>query len=282
MKIFDKVAIIGVGLIGGSIGLAIKKKKIAKVIVGASRTNKTLNLALKLKAVDKTTQIVSEAVKDADLVILCQPIEAIIDSLPKIAKFLKQGAIVTDAGSCKEGIVKSAERVLPQNVFFVGSHPLAGSEKKGIDFASDKLFANSLCILTPTSHTNKKALKIIQSFWQRLGAKTLILKPPVHDEKIAFVSHLPHILAFNLINSIPPAHLKFASTGLKDTTRIAASDPVIWKDICLSNSKQILKAISKFEIALSNLKRQISRKNSAGLLSEFSKAQKIRFLLNAN
>lgn len=281
MKRFDKVAIIGTGLIGGSIGLAIKKQKIANLVVGVSRTNKTLKNALRIKAIDQARRNINAAVKGADLVILCQPVEAIIDSLPKISRSLKAGAIVTDVGSCKEKIVKAAEKFLAKNVFFVGSHPLAGSEKKGNNFASGKLFEKSLCILTPTSKTNKKALNIIQKFWHKLGARTKILKPAAHDNIVAFISHLPHMLSFSLINTIPRAYLKLSSSGLKDTTRIASSDPAIWRDICLSNSARILSAIAKFENDLSKLKRQIKRKDAKGLKETFSQAQKIRNNLNA-
>ncbi len=280
MKKFNKVAIIGVGLIGGSIGLAIKKRKIAKVIIGVSRKRKTLNDGLRLKAIDCATHDIGKAVKDADLVILCQPIEAIVASLPRISKLLKPGTIITDAGSCKEEIVKTAQKHLPGSVFFVGSHPLAGSEKKGVNFASHKMFNHSLCILTPTSRTDKNALKTIREFWHKLGARTIILKPLVHDNIVAFISHLPHILAFSLISSIPEAFLKFSSTGLKDATRIALSDPEIWKDICLSNSREILKSINRFEAVLRDIKRQISKKDSKGLLKTFSQAQKKRNILN--
>ncbi len=281
MKVFNKVAIIGVGLIGGSIGLAIKNKKLAKLVVGVARKEKTLKDALRLKAADKVTRNIQKAVKDADLVILCQPVEAIISSLPKISRFLKAGAIITDVGSSKEKIVESAERFLSREVFFVGSHPLAGSEKKGINFASAQIFKHSICVLTPTPRTNYEALKVIRELWQKIGAKTFTLKPSLHDSIVAFVSHLPHVLAFSLINSIPSAYLKFSSSGLKDTTRIASSDAEIWKDICLSNSAQILKSINQFEAALKKLKRQISLKDAPGIKRSFARAQKIRNNLNA-
>ncbi len=276
MKIFKKVAIIGVGLIGGSIGLALKKKKLAKEIIGVARKRKTLNCALRIKAIDKATRNIKEAVKDADLVILCQPIESIIDSLPKIAKLLKPGTIVIDVGSCKSEIVKSAQKHLPKNICFVGSHPLAGSEKKGVNFACEKIFKDSICVLTPTRSTDRKALKTIIEFWHKLGAKTSVLKPSIHDSIVAFISHLPHMIAFSLIDSIPAAYLKFSSTGLKDTTRIASSDPIIWRDICLSNSQDILKSLNKFEATLNNLKRQIQKKDRACLKSTFLRSQKKR------
>lgn len=281
MKNFDRVAIIGVGLIGGSIGLALKKKRLSKEVIGVARKNKTLKDALGLKAIDKATRNIKSAVKDADLVILCQPIQAIIDSFPKILPFLKTGAIVTDVGSSKMEIVKAAHKILPRGVFFVGGHPLAGSEKRGINFASAKMFDNSICILTPTSTTHKKALKVIQEFWTGLGAKTVILKPDIHDKVVAFISHLPHLVAFSLINSIPSSYLKFSSMGLKDTTRIASSDAVLWRDICLSNSPQILKAIDAFEAVLRDFKRRILNKDLSGLNKKFSNAQKKRNNLNA-
>ncbi|MDP2940207.1 MAG: prephenate dehydrogenase/arogenate dehydrogenase family protein [Candidatus Omnitrophota bacterium] len=279
MKIFNRVAIIGVGLIGGSIGLAIKKKKLAGEVIGVARKNKTLKDALRLKAIDWATHNIVDAVKDADLVILCQPVKAIIASFTKISKFLKPGAIVTDVGSSKQEIVSRAEDFLKDNIYFVGVHPLAGSEKKGVNFANSELFLKSMCILTPTMQTNKTALKKIKKFWRSLGAKTFVLKPDVHDRIIAFISHLPHILIFSLINSIPASYLRFSSTGLKDATRIASSDAVVWKDICLSNSKEILKAIETFEATLRNLKRQILKKDAHGLKRKFINAQKKRKIL---
>lgn len=282
MKVFNKVAIIGVGLIGGSIGLALKKKRLAKKIIGVARKSKTFKDALRLKAIDQATRDISKAVKGADLVILCQPVEAIIASLPKIAKLLKPGTIVIDVGSSKSEIVKKAQKHLPRNVFFVGCHPLAGSEKKGIGFASSKLFDKTLCILTPTPATNKKALKAVENLWHKLGAKTCFLKPIVHDDILAFISHLPHVVAFSLINSIPAQYLKFSAAGLKDTTRIAASDPIIWKDVCISNAPQILKSLDCFESVLRKLKHQISKRDSPGLKKAFSQAQKKRLSLNVS
>jgi len=265
--LFNQVTIIGVGLIGGSLGMAIKKKKLAKKVIGFSRRKSTLKCALKLKAVDKATLNLKQAVKDSDLIILAAPPKTIIKLAKKIVKLVKKDCILTDVGSSKAEIVSSIERKLPRNIKFVGAHPLAGSEKKGVAFACPELFKNSLCIFTPTSRTNAAVLRKIKKLWLSLGADIKSMKPSQHDKILAFISHLPHIVSFGLIQSIPDKFLKFAPQGLKDMTRIASSDAVIWRDIFLSNKKELLVTIDKFQNSLRALKRSI-RSNDASKLEK--------------
>lgn len=257
MKLFKKVAIVGVGLIGGSLALAMKKKKLASRIVGVSRHKNTILLSKKIHAIDAGSCDIN-IIKGADLVILATPVNTILNLAPKIQKIIKKDCIVTDVGSTKEAIVSRLRKIFPN---YVGSHPLAGSEKRGIINACSDIFKGSLCILTPARNTDKKAQRKIERLWQEIGAKVVFLTPSSHDKILSFVSHLPHIVAFSLIGIISPKFLKFASNGLKDTTRIAASDAELWGDIFLSNQKNISKAIKLFQGNLSKIKSAIDNKD---------------------
>ena len=274
MKLFNKVAIVGTGLIGGSLALAIKKSGLAGEIVGVSRHKKSLVLAKRRGAINRGSQSL-EIIKGADLVVLATPVDTILAFAPKISKFIKKDAIVTDVGSTKERIVKSLEKRFPN---FVGSHPLAGSEKRSIANAHPDLFKNSLCLLTPTKKTNKRAMNKINILWKKVGAKTIFIDPERHDKILAFVSHLPHIVAFSLIEAVPRNFLRFGSTGLKDTTRIAASDSELWAEIFLSNQKNILKTISLFKRNISSIESAIKRKNrkSLGEILERAKNKRLK------
>ncbi|MBM3245906.1 MAG: prephenate dehydrogenase/arogenate dehydrogenase family protein [Candidatus Omnitrophica bacterium] len=269
MKLFNKVAIIGTGLIGGSLALALKKKGLAEEIVGVSRHKKTLSLAKKMKVIDKGSQDL-EIIQGADLVILATPVNTIINLAPEISKVIAKGCIVTDVGSTKEAIVSRLEKIFPR---YVGSHPLAGSEKRGIASANAGIFKGSLCILTPTINTDRIAEERISNMWIKLGAKVIRLTPAAHDKILSFVSHLPHLVAFSLIGAVPGKYLKFASGGLKDTTRVAASDSELWADIFLSNQKNMAKAIALIEENLSKIKSAIKRRDKRLLIKILKNAQ---------
>ena len=270
---FNKVAIIGVGLIGGSIGMALKKRRLAREVVGLCHRRITMVKAKRLKAIDKGTLNLKAAVRDADLIILATPVNSIITLTPLILKHVNKDCILTDVGSSKSAIINAIQPHLPDSIKFIATHPLAGSEKKGVEFASGDLFNNSICIFTPTKSTNKKAMKSLSALWKDMGAKIKVLSPSKHDNVLSFVSHLPHVLAFNLINSVPKQFLEYASGGLRDSTRIAASDALIWRDICLTNSTQILNAIKVFESNLSKLKRSIKKHDLPTILKTFDNAK---------
>lgn len=261
MRLFNKVAIIGLGLMGGSLGLVIKKKKIANLVIGISRTKKTLKLAKERKAIDFGSQNL-KIIKDADLLIFATPIETILDLAYPVSRVIKEDCIVTDIGSTKEKIVSRLSKIFKH---YLGSHPLAGSEKSSILYAHENLFKNSLCVLTPHKNTSSFAFKKIRLFWQNIGAKVVYLSPKEHDKILSLVSHLPHAVSFSLISAIPKEYLKFASGGLRDTTRIASSEPKIWTDIFLSNPKNILTAIELFEDQLKRLKSCILKKDRKNL-----------------
>lgn len=272
--IFRRIAIIGVGLIGGSIGEAVKKRGLAGTVVGIGRRASSIDEALRRGAIDKGTLDPENGVRGADLVIIATPIGLMPGIAKEIRGSLRKGCIVTDVGSTKSEVVTSLERLMPKGVDFVGSHPLAGSEKRGIIFAQEDLFEGSVVIMTKTKKTSSSALNRLGRFWKSLGVgRVAIRSPGDHDRIVAEISHLPHIAASALVNSASERSLEFASTGFKDTTRIAGSDPEIWRDICLTNRKNIIQALDRYERNLAKLKRLIKSGSSARLRREFERSK---------
>lgn len=269
---FNKVVIFGTGLIGGSLGLALKRKHLVGRIIGLSRHKKNAGKALKMGSIDRVGSSL-EAVRDADLVILAAPVDAIINIALKIAKRLKKDCVVIDVGSTKENIVARAGALIPN---FVGCHPLTGSEKKGIENARGNIFTGSICIITPTAETKKNHLNKIKLLWRRLGARVVILTPKKHDQALAFTSHLPHAVAFSLIGSIPDKFLSISSGGLKDTTRISGSNELLWREIFLSNRENLLVSVSFFQAKLAALKLALEDKNMKRLTKILSAAKEKR------
>jgi len=269
---FNKVVIIGTGLIGGSLGLALKKQRLAGRVIGLSRRQKNAKLAKKIGAIDIIGSSL-EAVEGADLVILATPVNTIIELAPKIVKKLKKGCIVIDVGSTKERIVSKLSALIPN---FVGCHPLAGSEKKGIVNLQENIFKGSICIITPALKINHAVLNKIKLFWKKLGAKVVILSPKKHDQVLAFTSHLPHAVAFSLISAIPDKFLKISSSGLKDITRISGSDELLWSQIFLSNRENLLAAVSSFQAKLSGLKIALKNNDIKHLIRMLSLAKNKR------
>lgn len=261
MKMFNKTVIIGTGLIGGCLGLDLKKKHLAGQITGLSRRKKNADLSMRIGAIDCASSSL-DAVKDADLVILATPIDAIIDIGLKIAKKIKKDCIVIDVGSSKENIVSKLSGFIPN---FIGCHPLAGSEKRGAASVQGGIFNGSICIITPNAKTNNNALNKIKLLWRKLGSRIVILTPKRHDQILALTSHLPHAAAFSLINAIPGKFLSFASGGLKDSTRIAASDADLWSQIFLTNRGNLLDALSSFQVELNALKLTLKDNNKKQL-----------------
>jgi len=276
---FNKVTILGVGLIGASFALALKKKGLCGKITGYGRKESNLRKAKKLKIIDSFELDASRACKDSDLVLFSIPVGSFTRTAKKIKGALKKGAIVTDAGSVKGRLVKEMEALMPGGVNFVGGHPIAGSNRTGIDTATADLFSGAQCIITPTKNTNIKALKKITVLWKSLGARTVNLDTDEHDRVYAAVSHLPHIIAYALVNAVADinnSYIKFAGNGFKDSTRIASSSPEIWRDISLLNKKNILKSIKVFKRNLDTLGRHIQKSNSTALEKEFRKAKTLR------
>ena len=265
---FKKIVIVGTGLIGGSLGLALKDKALSKEIIGTSRRRANVLLARKMGAIDRAVFSLN-VVREADLLVLAAPVNAIIDSGKQIAKLLKPDCIVIDVASTKQMVVEELDGLLPN---FVGCHPLAGLEKNGVAFARKDIFNNSVCILTPTEKTDKNALRKVRSMWKRLGVKVFQMTPEDHDTALGFTSHLPHAVAFSLKRSLPREYIKFCAGGFKDTTRIAASNAQLWSEIFLSNRKCLLEAIKVFESNLSELKSAVVRNDRKSLVDLLGKS----------
>jgi len=248
-----RLSIIGVGLLGGSIGLAVKSAAMPCRVVGYGHRRSTLDKALASGAIDEAADGLAEAVKGADFVILCTPVGSFRQNLKDIAPALAEGAVVTDVGSTKRSVVRAAAELLPKHAKFVGSHPMAGSEKRGVDFARADLFAGARCILTPDASTDRDALASVESFWQALGMTTTRLSPDEHDRLVCDISHLPHALAASLVSMQDDAALPLAGKGFLDATRIAGGDGALWRDIFLDNRDHLATSVNHFRAALDEL-----------------------------
>ncbi|MFH1867349.1 MAG: prephenate dehydrogenase [Candidatus Omnitrophota bacterium] len=273
---FKKIAIVGVGLIGGSIGLAVRKNRLAKEVVGIGRRKSSIEKAIQAKAINKGTLDFRKGVSDADLVIIAAPVDKVMLKIKEAAVYGKKGVVVIDVNSAKESVVDYADSIMPKDKYFVGTHPLAGLEESGISFAVEGLFNDTVSVITPTKHTNKKAAARVKSFWKSLGAEIKVFSPKEHDKVVANISHLPHILAYSLCNAVSSSDLRIAGSGFKDMTRIAKSDPYMWLNIFLQNSENVLNSIRVFESNLSSLKSYIRSKKKGPLFRRLYAAQQKR------
>jgi prephenate dehydrogenase len=280
--IFRRVTIVGVGLMGGSLGMALKKHRLVKEVVGLSPKRESLDQAVKSGAIDVGETDVARAVKNSDLVILATPVDSIIKLMKSVDPFLKRGCFVTDIGSTKVQILEAAEKLLSQPGFFVGAHPLVGSEKNGVENASADLFEKSTCMITPTAQTHQAALRKVQQMWAKIGASVKTMDPRVHDEVLGYVSHMPHVLAFGLVSAIPETYFENSPQSLKDLTRIASSSPQMWNDICLSNSRNVVKSIDQLVKEMSILRLAIVQKDSQKLMDYFTRAREKRSALSSS
>ena len=285
-----RVSIIGVGLIGGSFGLALKKKRLARQVVGIGRHIHKLKEAKRLGAIDSYTTDFGKGVRDSDIVMVATPVGKIPLIVKRILPHLKDGCIVTDVGSTKENVVKEVEEILAKSsgkgkrpkVSFIGGHPMAGSEKQGVRNARADIFSGTTCILTPADKNGGKAVKVVKNLWKRLGARILLLKPEEHDYLVAYTSHLPHVLAFTLANLIgrvrkeDPRASRVIAGSISDMTRIADSSPEMWIDICLSNSKAISGSINLMVRYLEKFKKSIEKKRTKELQDLFDKGRLAR------
>jgi prephenate dehydrogenase len=276
MRSFNKIAIIGVGLIGGSIGLAAQKRGIARHVVGVFRRTSTMARALRMKAVTSVSMDIAEGVKDADIVIIATPVSLIPVMAKRCAPFMKKGAILTDAGSVKGFVVKEISKAIPKGVRFVGSHPMAGSEKTSVRFARADLFQGAFTILTMAQRTDKAALAVIRRFWASLGSKVVVATPEEHDRIVALVSHLPHVIAQELCILQDKKSLPYAAGGFKDTTRIASSDPDMWMDIFMANRLEVTRAIDRFIEELETFKTDLKSGRTKKILARSRMAKAIR------
>ncbi len=286
MASFERMAIIGVGLLGGSLALSARERNLVQTITGFGRNQDTLKRAKEKGVIDDWSADLGTAVKDCDLVVLCSPVGTFLPRLKEMKSALKPGCIVTDVGSVKGDLVRAMEAELPEGTVFVGAHPIAGSERSGLDSAFTELFEGARCIVTPTAKTPKDACDRIISFWSALGMEVISMDPDEHDRVLGAVSHLPHVVAFALMNTVANVTTKtyddvlcFSGGGLRDITRIASSDPVMWRDIALSNQKQVLTLIDEFQVRLDELKNMITRQDAEPLEEAFATANKNRLKL---
>lgn len=247
-----RLSILGVGLLGGSLGLAAKKVLKGCEVVGFGHRTSTLDEALARGAIDRAAGTAAAAVRGADLVVLCTPVGLFEQVLDEIAPALAQGAIVTDVGSTKRNVVAAAERLLT-GASFVGSHPMAGSEKRGVQHAAADLFQNAVCITTPTPQTRPQALEQVEGFWRTVGMEIRRLPPDEHDRRLADVSHLPHAVAAALVAMQDEESLPLAGKGFADATRIAAGDPGLWRDIFLENRDNMKDSVRRLRQRLDEL-----------------------------
>ena len=280
---FEKVCIIGLGLIGGSIGLAIKRSNISNQITGYARSNSTLERAIELGLVDSVKDNLKDAVNNSDLVILATPLSTFRELVEEMSPFLKKGCIITVTGSAKLTVIEDLKDILPNGVEFVPGHPIAGTEESGPDAGFAELFDNRWCILTPTEDNSSNAVDLVKGFWESIGSKVEIMDPMHHDKVLAITSHIPHLIAFNIVgtannlaNVTEKEVVKYSAGGFRDFTRIAASDPKMWSDIFTYNSDAVLEMLDLFSNDLAKLKAAVIKKDSDLLFSNFEKTREVR------
>jgi prephenate dehydrogenase len=278
---FQKITIIGVGLLGGSIGLAVKRHKLAAEVAGYVRRKASLADCEKAGAVDYATTDLLAAVSNADLVILCTPLAQMRGLAQAILPALKGGAIVTDVGSVKADVVREVASVVKKaGAHFVGSHPMAGGEKMGVSAARADLYQNAVCVITPDKKSNVSAVRAVEQFWQSLGARTLHLDAAKHDLFVSRTSHLPHVAAAALVNLVldpksPKEQADLCATGFRDTTRIASGSPEMWRDIALANRKNLARSLDAFAAELKRFQTAL-KKNDAAAVEKFFATAKAR------
>ena len=280
---FIKVCIIGCGLIGSSIARGIKKNKLATKVVSSNRSNSTNKKVIRLKIVNEASSDTKKIVKGSDLIIIASPLSSYKNIILKIKSSLKNGAILTDVGSVKKKVISLIEKNIPKNVSWISSHPIAGTEESGPESGFSELFKNRWCILTPSKKSKSKDVKLLEKFWQKLGSKVDIMNAKQHDYILSITSHMPHLIAYNIVNTTLKIKkkkdhniVKYSAGGLRDFTRIAASNPIMWRDIFIQNRENTSKMIDKFIENLKDLKKGIKSKNEKKLEKIFAETKKIR------
>ncbi len=280
---FERIALIGIGLIGSSISHASRRAGLAKTIVGSAKTDATRETALKLGLINTAYADARDAVKGADLVILCVPVGACGAIAAEIGPQLAPGAILTDVGSVKGAIVRDVGPHVPKGVHFIPGHPIAGTEHSGPESGFAELYDNRWCILTPPPSADQAAVAKLRTFWEKLGSNVEIMDADHHDLVLGITSHVPHLIAFNIVNTA--AHLervtdseviKFSAGGFRDFTRIAASDPTMWRDVFLNNREAVLEMLGRFTEDLIHLQRAIRYGDGETLFNLFSEARTVR------
>jgi len=280
---FEKVCIIGCGLIGSSLARVIKKNNLSKQIVSSNRSDSINKKVIELKIVDDSSSDTKKMVSGSDLIIIATPLSSYESIISKIKDSLKNGTILTDVGSVKENVVSLIEKAVPENVSWISSHPIAGTEESGPEAGFAELFKNRWCILTPSKKSNEKDVKLLETFWKKIGSKVDIMEAKKHDYILSITSHLPHLIAYNIVNTSiniqdqnKSSVVRYSAGGLRDFTRIAASNPIMWRDVFIQNKKNTSKMIDQFIENLENLKQAIENEDGKKLEEIFTKTKKIR------
>jgi len=280
---FKNVSLIGAGLIGGSLARVIKRERLADRVTAYSRRPETRQRIRELGFVDSVADDIVTAVADADLVVVSVPVSASGSIAKAIGPHLRSGAIVTDTGSVKQAVIAAMGPHLPEQVHFVPGHPIAGTENTGPDSGFDTLFQGRWCVLTPPDGTDPKAVSAITNMWERAGSKVDLMSATHHDMVLAITSHIPHLLAFNIVGTVSELEeqlklevIKYSAGGFRDFTRIAASDPEMWRDIFIENKEAVLEMLGRFSEDLAALQRAIRWEDTDGLESKFSQTRDIR------
>ena len=279
---FNHIALVGLGLIASSIALNIKSKKNRIKITGYSRTKKTREEARKINFCTVCDNY-EDCIKEANLVILCVPVGAMGDTMEKITPYLSKSAIVTDVGSVKESVILEVQKKLPKGVFFVPAHPLAGTENSGPSAGFASLFENRWCILTPSKNVPIEIIKKVKFFWEELGSNVVEMDAKHHDLVLSVTSHAPHLIAFTMVGVADEFSkvtnsevINYSAAGFRDFTRLAASDPIMWRDIFLNNKDAALEILGRFTEELFTLQKAIRKKDGEYLLKYFERTRKIR------
>jgi prephenate dehydrogenase len=276
---FHKVTILGVGLIGASFALSIKKNRLCEEIIGFGRNRENLIRAKGRGIIDSFELNPADACRGSDLILFATPVGTFLDIAKKILPSLKKGAIVTDVGSVKGNLVYDIEKIMPEGIHYISVHPITGSERSGIESSHGELFIDAKCILTPTENSDAGTVKIVSDLWKSLGSNVITMDPKKHDRIYASVSHLPHLIAYALVNTaaeIDNSYLEFCGQGFKDTTRIASSSPEMWRDICLLNKENLIEMISIFQKNLDTLSQYLRASDSESVHRELKKARTLR------
>jgi len=280
---FKKVCIIGCGLIGSSIARAIKKHKLSKKVVSSNRSESINKKVVELKIVDEASSDTKKICKDSDLIIISTPLSSYKEVILKIKNSFKKSSILTDVGSVKEDIINLVEKNIPENVSWISSHPIAGTEESGPEAGFSELFQNRWCILTPSKKSKDKDVKLLESFWKKIGSKVDIMNAKQHDYILSITSHMPHLIAYNIVDMTMKVQdkkesdiIKYSAGGLRDFTRIAASNPIMWRDVFIQNKRNTSEMIDKFIENLEDLKKAIESEDKKKLEQIFTKTKKIR------
>jgi len=279
---FKKVLIIGCGLIGSSILRAINSKKLSKKTFVLEKSKKNISKIKKIKLNCKFIKSINREISDVDLVIICTPMSQYKKIIQRLNKSLKAGCLITDVGSTKQNIIKLKNKILNKKLYWILSHPIAGSEVSGPEYGNKNLFLNKWCVIIKEKKQNSKKINLLKKFWKKIGSKVVLMNPVNHDKIFSITSHLPHLIAYNLIKTAQDSQkiqrknlIQYSAGGLRDFSRIAASNEIMWRDIFFNNDN-IIKAINLFTKNLNSFKKIIQNKNNKKLLSRLSNSKKVR------